>query len=41
MNGSLLDLNAEERFFEDYEAGSVDEFGSVKVEENEIIEFAQ
>ena len=41
MNGSLLDLKAEERFFEDYVAGSVYEFGSVKVEEHEIIEFAQ
>ena len=41
MNGSLLDIPAEERFFEDYIAGSVYEFGSVKVEENEIIEFAR
>jgi acyl dehydratase len=41
MNRSLLDIPAEERFFEDYVAGSVYEFGSVKVEENEIIEFAR
>jgi acyl dehydratase len=41
MNGSLLDLNAEERFFEDHVAGSVYKFGFAKVEESEIIEFAQ
>jgi acyl dehydratase len=41
MNRSLLDIPAEERFFEDYVAGSVYEFGTVKVEENEIIEFAR
>ena len=41
MNRSLLDIPAEERFFEDYVAGSVYEFGSIKVEENEIIEFAR
>ena len=41
MDRSLLDIPAEERFFEDYVAGSVYEFGSVKVDENEIIEFAQ
>jgi acyl dehydratase len=41
MNRSLLDIPAEERFFEDYVAGSVYEFGSVQVEEHEIIEFAR
>jgi acyl dehydratase len=41
MERSLLDIPAEERFFEDYMAGSVYEFGSVKVEESEIIEFAR
>jgi acyl dehydratase len=41
MNRSLLDIPAEERFFEDYVAGSVYEFGTVKVEENEVIEFGR
>lgn len=41
MSGSLLDMPAEKRFFEDYVEGSVYEFGSVKVEEREIIEFAR
>ncbi len=41
MNGSLLDIPAEKRFFEDYVEGSVYEFGSVKVEKKEIIEFAR
>jgi acyl dehydratase len=40
MVGSLLNIPAEKRFFEDYVEGSVYEFGSVKVEEKEIIEFA-
>jgi acyl dehydratase len=39
MNRSLLNIPAEERFFEDYIEGSVYEFGSVKVEETEVIEF--
>jgi acyl dehydratase len=41
MNGSLLDIPAEKRFFEDYVEGSMYEFGSVEVEEKEIIEYAR
>lgn len=33
--------NSSERYFEDYLQGSVQEFGSVRVEEAEIIEFAK
>lgn len=33
--------NSSERYFEDYVQGSVQEFGSVRVEEAEIIEFAE
>lgn len=40
MKRSLLDIPVEERFLEDYTEGSVYEFGSVKVEESQIIEFA-
>jgi acyl dehydratase len=39
MTGSLLNIPAEKRYFEDYVAGSIYEFGSVTVEEKEIIEF--
>ena len=31
----------EERYFEDYLPGAVHEFGSIMIEEAEIIEFAQ
>ena len=41
MNKSLLDIPPEERYLEDYTAGSVYEFGSAVVEEKEIIEFAR
>ena len=41
MDRSLLDKPAEERFFENYVTGSAHEFGSVKVDENEIIVFAR
>jgi acyl dehydratase len=41
MDGLLLNIPAEKRFFEDYVEGSVYEFGSVKVGEKEIIEFAR
>jgi acyl dehydratase len=41
MNKSLLDIPPEERYLEDYTAGSVYEFGSAAVEEKEIIEFAR
>jgi acyl dehydratase len=33
--------NSSERYFEDYVPGSVQEFGSVRVEEADIIEFAK
>lgn len=36
MNGS-----PEERYFEDYRAGSVHEFGSIRVEEAEVIDFGR
>jgi acyl dehydratase len=36
-----FDVPAEERYFEDYIAGSVYEFGSIVVEEEEIIAFAK
>jgi acyl dehydratase len=41
MTKSLLDIPAEERYLEDYAAGAVYEFGSIMVEEHEIIEFAR
>jgi acyl dehydratase len=37
---SLLNTPPEKRYFEDYIAGSVYEFGAVAVEEKEIIEYA-
>ena len=40
MIDALLNIPAEERYFEDYIAGSVYEFGAVTVEEKEIIEYA-
>jgi acyl dehydratase len=41
MTNSTFSVPIEERYFEDYVPGSVYEFGSVKVEEQEIIEFAK
>ena len=41
MDVSLLNIPPEKRFLEDYTEGSVYEFGSIKVQEEEIIEFAR
>ena len=41
MNHSTFTTPIEDRFFEDYVAGSVHEFGSIVVEEAEILEFAR
>jgi acyl dehydratase len=40
MSDTLLTIPAENRYFEDYAAGSIYEFGAVMVEEREILEFA-
>jgi acyl dehydratase len=40
MIDSLLNIPAEKRYFEDYIADSVHEFGAVTVEEKDIIEYA-
>ena len=37
----MLPANAEDRRFEDYEAGAVHEFGSVHLTEDEIVAFAR
>jgi acyl dehydratase len=41
MNDSTFTVPVEERYFEDYVAGSVHEFGSIAVEQDEVISFAQ
>ncbi len=41
MEKSTFAVPAEKRYFEDYVAGSVHEFGSVTVEQDEVIAFAQ
>ena len=41
MTLSSFSVPADDRFFEDYEAGRVYEFGSITVSEAEIIEFAR
>ena len=41
MNGSSFAAPIEKRYFEDYVAGAVHEFGAIKVEQGEIIDFAR
>jgi acyl dehydratase len=41
VENPAFNVPIEQRYFEDYVPGSVYEFGSVKVEEQEIIEFAR
>jgi len=41
MNTSTFTTPVEKRYFEDYVSGSVHEFGSIAVEQNEVIAFAQ
>lgn len=41
MNDSTFTVPAEDRYFEDYIAGSVHEYGSIAVEQEEIISFAE
>jgi len=41
MNDSSFTVPAENRYFEDYIAGSVHEYGSIAVEQEEIISFAE
>ncbi len=41
MNHSTFKVPVEDRYLEDYEPGSVHEFGIIKVEEPDIIEFAR
>jgi acyl dehydratase len=41
MNRSTFSVPVEDRYFEDYEPGTVHEFGTIAVEEMEIIEFGQ
>jgi acyl dehydratase len=41
MNRSTFPVPVEDRYFEDYEPGTVHEFGTIAVQEREIIEFGQ
>lgn len=41
MGNSTFTVPVEDRYFEDYIAGSVHEFGSIPVEEKEVIAFAR
>jgi acyl dehydratase len=41
MTGSRFRVPVDRRYFEDYDEGSVHEFGSIPVEEQEIINFAK
>ncbi len=41
MNGSTFSAPAEDRYFEDYVAGSVHEYGPIKVEQDEMLAFAR
>jgi acyl dehydratase len=41
INPSTFPAPIEQRYFEDYVAGAVHEFGAIPVEESEVIDFAQ
>ncbi len=41
MKHTTFTTPIEDRYFEDYEAGSVYEFGSIAVEEAEVLDFAR
>ena len=41
MNGSTFTTSPDNRYFEDYIAGAVHEFGSIAVEEREVIDFGK
>ena len=41
VSGFFMDIPAEKRYFEDYIPGSVYEFGTKLVDENEIVEYAR
>lgn len=41
MNKSPLTTSPDNRYFEDYVAGAVHEFGSIIVEEREVIDFGK
>jgi acyl dehydratase len=41
MSDSTFTVSVEKRYFEDYVPGSVHEFGSIAVEQNEVITFAR
>lgn len=41
VNRSTFSVPVEDRYFEDYEPGTVHEFGTIAVDETEIIEFGQ
>ena len=41
MEKSTFTVPAEQRYFEDYVAGAVYEFGSITVEQDEVIAFAR
>ena len=41
MNNSAFSTSIDNRYFEDYLAGSVHEFGGITVDEKEIVEFGQ
>jgi len=41
MSGSTFTTSPDDRYFEDYVTGSVHEFGSVAVEEQEILDFGK
>src|SRR5262249_61023198 len=41
MNNSSFTKSPDNRYFEDYVAGSVHEFGPIAVEENEVLDFGK
>jgi len=41
MNSATFNVSAENRYFEDYVAGSVHEFGPIAVDQEEVIAFAR
>src|SRR5262249_62053517 len=41
MNNSSFTKSPDNRYFEDYVAGSVHEFGPIAVEENEVLDFGE
>jgi acyl dehydratase len=41
MNRTTFDVSVENRYFEDYVAGSVHEFGSITVDQEEVVAFAR